>query len=295
MKKYLLILILAVIIIPQVTFASWWNPFSWFGFSIVRNSKTDNLSATTSPRASSSKAVSLEKEVVSQAPYINNTTVPSKKTSLGKNSNDVVIAVDEGRIKDIKSYIDIIKESISLVEQRIKYVEGRRNLVASAKSGDKTSDNTWDILIKADEGTIKYYGEVNTYLIQIVSNLEESSKVAQQDLSLAKSKFYNSDQARDKSLSILDEDKKDLALFEKADKILDDFDNFDRENEAGYRAAVERAISYIEANKPNVHIPNIIYRPFVPSQVQTPQFTHCTVSGDGVGLQSYVNCSSSSF
>ena len=30
MKKYILVLLLVVFIIPSVVFASWWNPFSWF-------------------------------------------------------------------------------------------------------------------------------------------------------------------------------------------------------------------------------------------------------------------------
>ncbi len=30
MKKYLLVLLLAVFIVPSVAFASWWNPLSWF-------------------------------------------------------------------------------------------------------------------------------------------------------------------------------------------------------------------------------------------------------------------------
>lgn len=33
MKKYFLVLIFSILIIPQVTFAAWWNPFSWRIFS----------------------------------------------------------------------------------------------------------------------------------------------------------------------------------------------------------------------------------------------------------------------
>src|ERR1035437_7484616 len=32
MKKILLVSIITIIIIPQITFASWWNPFSWSWF-----------------------------------------------------------------------------------------------------------------------------------------------------------------------------------------------------------------------------------------------------------------------
>jgi len=30
MRKYLLVLLLAIFIIPSIASASWWNPFSWF-------------------------------------------------------------------------------------------------------------------------------------------------------------------------------------------------------------------------------------------------------------------------
>lgn len=39
MKKNLLLIIIALIIVPQISFASWWNPFSWNIFSSLFHSK----------------------------------------------------------------------------------------------------------------------------------------------------------------------------------------------------------------------------------------------------------------
>lgn len=36
MKKYLLVLFLIVFVVPSVTFASWWNPFTWFQKKVVQ-------------------------------------------------------------------------------------------------------------------------------------------------------------------------------------------------------------------------------------------------------------------
>lgn len=36
MKKYLTVLLLLVLIVPSVTFASWWNPFTWKIFSFLK-------------------------------------------------------------------------------------------------------------------------------------------------------------------------------------------------------------------------------------------------------------------
>lgn len=59
MKKYLTALVLAIIIVPQVALASWWNPFSWSVFhstntqsqsseEIVVDSSVNNLATTSS-------------------------------------------------------------------------------------------------------------------------------------------------------------------------------------------------------------------------------------------------------
>lgn len=42
MKKYLLVLFLSALIIPQITFAAWWNPFTWKIFNKA-NTKTQIL------------------------------------------------------------------------------------------------------------------------------------------------------------------------------------------------------------------------------------------------------------
>ncbi|MEK7081819.1 MAG: hypothetical protein AAB905_01270, partial [Patescibacteria group bacterium] len=46
MRKFLIILILSALIIPQITFAAWWNPFTWKIFkraSEVKIEKTINI------------------------------------------------------------------------------------------------------------------------------------------------------------------------------------------------------------------------------------------------------------
>jgi len=73
MKKYLLILLLAIFIIPSIAFASWWNPLSWSIWNIFRPTPhaqvqiattiTPTTVATTTEKADT-KVVSTKKPVV---------------------------------------------------------------------------------------------------------------------------------------------------------------------------------------------------------------------------------------
>jgi len=57
MKKYVLSLLLGVLIIPSMAFASWWNPFSWNWSNLTKNNTTQTSSTTKSKTSSSSKNV----------------------------------------------------------------------------------------------------------------------------------------------------------------------------------------------------------------------------------------------
>ena len=52
MKKYLLSLVIIVAIVPQVTFAVWWNPASWFEKSVAEE-KTTGQETAPAPSVSS--------------------------------------------------------------------------------------------------------------------------------------------------------------------------------------------------------------------------------------------------
>lgn len=66
MKKYLLVLLLAIFIIPSIAFASWWNPFSWNWFGWFNKNNT-----------------------VQQTEQITQTQNPNNNTPINQNSNNL--------------------------------------------------------------------------------------------------------------------------------------------------------------------------------------------------------------
>jgi len=49
MKKYLLVFLFAIFIIPSIAFASWWNPFSWNWFGLFNNTRTTTQTPLNNP------------------------------------------------------------------------------------------------------------------------------------------------------------------------------------------------------------------------------------------------------
>ena len=65
MKKIILPIVLVVLVVPQIAFASWWNPFSWSIFHWNNNSNTEVL----------------EKRIVELEEQINNITTTTSTTT----------------------------------------------------------------------------------------------------------------------------------------------------------------------------------------------------------------------
>ena len=66
MKKYLISLFLLAFIIPSITLASWWNPFSW---KIIKRSQEIKIEKLTNTPA---KPVEVLKSVSSGSSFKNN-------------------------------------------------------------------------------------------------------------------------------------------------------------------------------------------------------------------------------
>ncbi len=85
-KKYFLIFLAILIIVPQVTFASWWNPVSWFSHWTFHNnnSETETLE----------KKVSELENKINQLQNIPNTVIPTDdKVTTDVSSADESISV----------------------------------------------------------------------------------------------------------------------------------------------------------------------------------------------------------
>ena len=95
MKKYLLVLFIAVFIIPSIAFASWWNPFSWnWGnfFNSPKQNQTQNFTTTvpTTPDITTSSTKT------PTTPKVNNTSTVQKQDNPVVNRQEIVNQKETG-------------------------------------------------------------------------------------------------------------------------------------------------------------------------------------------------------
>jgi len=63
MKKYFLVILLIIFIVPSIAFASWWNPFSWFnGWTFHKEDSASQMQIDTQ-KTSEEKIIELQKQI----------------------------------------------------------------------------------------------------------------------------------------------------------------------------------------------------------------------------------------
>lgn len=80
MKKNLLLIVVTLMIVPQVTFASWWNPFTWSIFSSVFHSKNQTQVVNTVTQLQSPPIVATE--ATTSSPISTTTTLTSESDAI---------------------------------------------------------------------------------------------------------------------------------------------------------------------------------------------------------------------
>lgn len=101
MKKYILISLLIILIVPSIALASWWNPFSWFNgwnFNKIETTTDYSTQKITVPNITTTNDIS-NKVIIPPAPIKPNTlpvaekTTPQKDTTQPKQVPQVVPSV----------------------------------------------------------------------------------------------------------------------------------------------------------------------------------------------------------
>ena len=89
MKKYIIIAVLSLVIIPQITLASWWNPTTWRVFSKTPQTKISvilvatSTATSTTPKTDVSEIEKLKKEI-SEPKKTKSVPIPTIKAKTGK-------------------------------------------------------------------------------------------------------------------------------------------------------------------------------------------------------------------
>ena len=147
MKKYLLILLLAIFIIPSIAFASWWNPFSWFsGWTFHKTEIAPQIPVETQ-KTSEEKINELQKqldELKNQKQNPSSTTITPKPKEIKKVAPVVVtpIVVTPEIIKIDTSVCDKKKDTLTQLTSELNLITQETSSIYSDYRDAKSSQNT---------------------------------------------------------------------------------------------------------------------------------------------------------
>ena len=318
MKKYFSILIFSIIFIPQLTFASWWNPTTWKVFNrtdtktqILENrvkeleKKLENKTATTfstdtlikTAVKNNVKAVVKPKSTDQIVSTQKLTTKSEQTTEDNTNYSEQVISYLGRLIKEYDDTISFAKESVSWINSVKTKAQNDRDLFAYMRD-TSTVQNLKDIndsLVKMVDITIDYCNRNKVWYENNIQTIEQ----VQKKLKDAQLGFYSKKIDQQRFLSEFEASKVVVENIDSYNSTLSN--NFkvvvaEIEKEQGqldevvnlYRMYLARLKGDLVESKSN---PVISTTPIELPKIEFPKTTRCTISGgDGVGLQAYINC-----
>lgn len=132
MKKYLLILLLAVFIIPSIAFASWWNPLTWKVFDFFRKSEVNIEQPVVIPSIIPN-TINIDNKEVKTPKVIEKkkTVIPTtiSTTPIPQVISTPTIVPVQPQPTLTKSEIDELKEMIDNLNTKVNNLEKKNNAV----------------------------------------------------------------------------------------------------------------------------------------------------------------------
>lgn len=322
MKKILILGAVIAFIVPQIALASWWNPFSWNIFhkadtktQILENriqeleKKLEKEIATTTPAVKEVKnieSVTKKAETKTTLKQISSssqeTQTVQKTTSAIAQSENFSSIVVSSLLAQAKSYQDLA----DFVDGTIKYID--------------IAIDELDTLIAQHEGYVSILGPQKSELSQALiavykediakSNVFKSNLLAYKDTANKNAEIYKNSAlkkstvlvTRQELLSILETLQADTNWNLSKDYIFTTYENYKtyRKNKDNYYVKMDAQLRALYSQM-GTETNTTAYKPQPVPQIQLPaytppQFTNCTITGDGgVGLQAHINCSTSNF
>lgn len=315
MKKYLIILSLSVIIIPSVTFASWWNPLSWKIFNRTSGPGTMKLQISTSTNKTETtidqnieierlkKEVELLKRMNSGKKENSNTSehkIIDTVYKINKSSENFNSSLLKAVSESLPSLINLRDYTISIrqsVDSRINYLD---NLIKRTESSIEDPPLSYEYVMldgstmsqrEMDQKLLKFYiGDRNYSKIQgdiLDQYLNKYNPIISQiniyisqlpNLIIDKSEF-------DRQLSDLTTINNGIKIdFEKIKEIYTSFKSSSEEADKINKDSLDKLsrmlnnyVKTVDYNPPAIYVPN-----------RLPSVTNCFVtsySGGGT-----VNC-----
>lgn len=297
MKKYLLVILLLVFIIPSVASASWWNPFSW---KIFHKKEPAPQVQVETQKTSEEKIKDLEKELndlkneksdstsIKKTPVVTNKqNAPKTNPTNKENLNEYPASMLLFYFNSVYANIEYLGKVISSIETRIKWTTERKNFL---ENNNKYNDKAIDILIKFDEDSLKKYDEYLVFFKKMIVYENEDLSWARETENYLKQRVYKN---REEAVKDAEKISKHFDEHSEKDEVISKQAIIIRElyesNEAKFLEMLDIYSSYLEANKPasNFYIPSSYRQPAVIPQIQIPKTTYCTMGSMAGTLSHY--------
>lgn len=298
MKKYLIVLLLLVLIIPSVTFASWWNPLSWKIFSFLNKKEQPKAEQDIEQKSSDEKIAELQKQLDElktekeiETKSITKETIKEKVVNSENYSNSLskllsnninyyitlkndfssLVSSVDSRINNLNILINQTQESIDNPSDDFHFLskDGTRQIsfeeidraALKAYIDDKNSSEEYKKILNS------YFTRYNNVLIQIKDKQNEilTKKIDKDEFIKWNNFISEANKAGEKD-------------FIDANKIYEDFKDSSDKSDELYIYAWDKISSSIDAYKSQLnksdYIPTSVSMPLL----TVPKSTHCTVN-----------------
>ena len=225
--KILLLILVSILIIPQLVFASWWNPVSWFNnwsffhpvsskTQILENrvkeleKKLESASTSTTPsvkeNSSAQTKTTIKPETKTTNFWAQDTTKTNSNSSTNTTSNQnkgenyvsIPLGVLDSTINNYSKEIDFINEAVPTVQDSINYVRKMKAIFEGARDsgyGDANSIEIDKLFIEQYNSELNYYNKVLKYFSDSITAINNNISILRQNRAKMASLFYNKEQS----------------------------------------------------------------------------------------------------
>ncbi len=303
--------IVLAFIVPQIAFAAWWNPLSWFnGWSFFHRTDTQTqilenrvkeLERRLGDTATSTPATATTKPTSSFAPLQGTTQTkqaPAKQSVAGKNYNYILISMADSWVKFNNNSIKDTNSAIPDVQDAINFRNQQKETYRVLVAGVLQNEQLANLFIGEFDKDIAYYEKVKTYLNNLIAIWNNHIPLAEQFQKQATQKFYATELATSQDAKTLfDEYSKDVSLYSLMSNTYSEVIAYERKRGQEYIDAMNMLRSAANASAQTNVVNNFVYSSPAPAAVMTiptinyPTQQRCTVSPiGGGGVDLVVSC-----
>lgn len=300
-NKISILILLAVIMVPQVASAAWWNPFSWKIFhrtdtktQILENrvkeleKKLENVATSTADSIQTKKSGAIKTETEEPNKITINPqkqTTPTPATT-NYNFSQGLVDLFNKRAELYDNFYKLNQSIIEYIDKNISSLTSTRNKMKAYRDGLLSSGSVdtsiLDTFVEAYDADIEATNSYkNVFLLynryaQSMSNIHKDSArqsmgifVSKQDFTVALQDFQN--------------DTKLTDLEKKFDSMFEEYKTYRENTDNEYNRANAYILGVYNGAKSSI----IQYTPQPLPRIPTMQNTYCSMAGNTISCNSY--------